>query len=626
MIPSEVLESANVAVTLLSLDGIIVEANDYWRRVVGLDPAKMIGTPMSALWASGPATHRMSVSTDNVAQGEGQARAVPIVRPDGSTIYMDFSVRVVEIDGQPFVSSIGHDVTASVRSYQALEAAEARFRSLVEGMPDVVWTSDDRGNLLYITPNVEAILGYTPAEMTAEDLHTRMESIHPDDRQRARAAIEAYLSKGTSFDLEYRRRRKDGTWTWIRNRAFTCSRSHGARTFQGTYSDVTERRRLEESLRHGQKMEALGRFTGGIAHDFNNMLAAILANSHFLIEALSDADPRHEDAMQIKEAAERAAGLTRQLLAFSRHQILEPTDTDLNVIIGNLEKMLRRLIGEDVVFSVVAAAKHPMVRVDIGQIEQVIMNLAVNARDAMPNGGRLEIRTDNVNVTEAKGTLLGLSAGRYAVFSVRDTGIGMDFGTRRHLFEPFFTTKGVGKGTGLGLSTSYGIVKQSGGTISVASELGVGSEFDVYLPIVKKGTAARVSQNPDALGGTETILVIEDDAQVRRGVVRMLVSRGYRVIDVPNGDKAVEWSRTADTPVDLILSDVILPGGTGPEAVTQVQNHHPKARVLFMSGYTDHPALRHAAELEGRHLIQKPFGPLALHRRVRELLDRPASA
>jgi signal transduction histidine kinase/CheY-like chemotaxis protein len=458
--------------------------------------------------------------------------------------------------------------------------------------------------------------------MCAEDMATRAARVHPDDQGAVMRAYQELLKDEVLFDVEYRRQRKDGHWVWLRNRAMATYERDGIRYIEGLISDITERKRLEESLRQSQKMEAIGQLTGGIAHDFNNILASILANSHFLIEDLAAHDPRHADAQEIKIAAERAAALTRQLLAFSRRQVLEPTVIDLNSAVAGLEKMIRRLIGEDVDFSVEPGESLGSVRVDMGQLEQVIMNLVVNARDAMPTGGKLSIETSNVELDDYAAGYISAQPGSYVMIAVSDTGSGMSAETRQRIFEPFFTTKELGKGTGLGLSTCYGIVKQSGGYIWVYSEVGRGTVFKIYLP--------RVDACPDRapkqagtldVSGSETVLLVEDDDRVRAAVSRMLEPRGYHVLVARNGTEAIDIVERHQGLIHLVLSDVVMPNTSGPEVVERVRARSTEVRALFMSGYTDHAVLRNGALQGGTNFIQKPFAPETLAKKVREVLD-----
>ncbi len=616
-------ENAYGPITVLTTEGVILEANGRWADILGVPAASLVGRHVRELVAPGHGDRIADEFRRSVARGAGVDHAVPLRRADGGTVFMDFSNRVVAVDGRSTVLSIGHDVTGRVAAAEKLAAAERQYRQVVERIPDVIWSCTLDGAITFVTANVEAITGFTAEEICAEGLEARMERVHPDDREALARAFRLCTEEGRPFDTEYRWRHKDGRWVWLRMRATgTCERD-GVRYADGLVSDVSERRQLEESLRQAQKMEALGALTGGVAHDFNNILASILANSHFLMEALDERDPRRADADEIRVAAERAATLVKQLLAFSRRQVMKLTRVDLNGVVSGLEPMLRRLIGEDVEFTVVPGRAVGSVQVDVGQVEQVIMNLVVNARDAMPSGGRLTVETAGVELGEDyAATHHGAAPGRYAMIAVTDTGTGMDAETKQHIFEPFFTTKEVGRGTGLGLSTCYGIVNQSGGHIWVYSEPGQGTVFKIYLPRVD-GRSAESGRPPEHadLRGTETVLLIEDDERVRGSVRRMLEPRGYRLLVASDGAEAVALAGAHGGSIDLVLSDVVMPGANGPEAVERVRVLAGPVRALFMSGYTDHAVFRSGALEDGMNFIQKPFAPEALARKVREVLD-----
>ena len=476
-------ENANDAVAVLSTEGVILEANRRWEEILKLPREAMVGRHIREFAADGSADENVGGFTGAVTQGGGRVLAT-LVRTDGALVQMEFSDRVVELDGRPVVFTIGRDVTETVRAAQELKGAEEKYRSLIERIPDVIWSTDELGRVTFVTPNVENLLGFSVEETCGASVEDRLEEIHPEDRTQLLDAWEALLHDGTQFDVEYRQSTKDGRWVWLRNRGFASYERNGIRHAEGMLSDITERKQLEAGLRLAQKMEAVGQLSAGIAHDFNDMLCAMLANSHFLIDDLAENDPRRSDAREIKEIAERAATLTRQLLALSRRQGLAPTVLDLNTSVGGLKEMLQRLIGEGIELSMVRTPELGLVRADAGQIEQVIMNLAVNARDAMPSGGKLVIETANETLNEDEATRCSARAGSYVTVSVSDTGSGIDEATKQHLFEPFFTTKETGRGTGLGLSTCHGIVKQSGGWIEVTSEPGKGASFRVWLPSV----------------------------------------------------------------------------------------------------------------------------------------------
>ena len=389
--------------------------------------------------------------------------------------------------------------------------------------------------------------------------------------------------------------------------------------------DITERKRAEEHLRQSQKMEAIGRLAGGVAHDFNNLLTAITGYSDLALGRLREGNGLRKHLLEIKKAGERAASLTRQLLAFSRRQVLVPQVLDLNAIVADVRKMLRRLISEDIDLVTIAAPDLGCVRADPGQMEQVIMNLAVNARDAMPQGGKLTIETANVELDESYArSHLGATPGRYVMLVVSDTGCGMDAETLSHIFEPFYTTKEEGKGTGLGLATVYGIVKQSGGHISVASGLGQGTTFRIYLPRVE-GAVGPVRASLRAhkqLRGTETVLLVEDDPAVRDVVREVLQSRGYEVLEATGSSQALKIAqRHVPRPIHLVLADVVLPDMSGPQLADRLAGLYPKMKVLYMSGYTDAAVDRRGQFNSGVPYIQKPFAAEVLARKVREILD-----
>ncbi len=390
-----------------------------------------------------------------------------------------------------------------------------------------------------------------------------------------------------------------------------------------------ERSRLEQQFRQAQKMEAVGRLAGGVAHDFNNLLTVITGYAELLL-AGGDLEASQRTALQeIQRAAERGGALTHQLLAFSRGRPFTPRTVQLNTLIVHMEKMLSRLIGEDVELITVAAAEPANVRTDPGQLEQVVMNVVVNARDAMPGGGKLIIETANAQVDQTyAGPNVDLKPGSYVVLAISDTGMGMDPETVTHLFEPFFTTKAPGKGTGLGLATAYGIVKQSGGAISVYSEPGRGTTVKIYLPSAEAKLAAEAAEQEPAaaLRGSETILVLEDEARVRKLVCEVLAGRGYHVLEAVRGEEAIRMAKEHKGRIHLLLADVVMPEMSGPQALEQIRTRHPNMKVLFMSGYTDEAMVHHGILDSGVPFLQKPFLPETLARKVREVLASQASA
>jgi PAS domain S-box-containing protein len=617
-------ENSTDALGLISLDGTILDANERWLDLIGRSPADMIGKSIAEFAPPGAAQANLALFTTSLKPGTQRVGPVPLQAVDGRTVMVEFSSRVLPVDGRYAVLTIGHDVTERDRAVAALASAEQRYRSLVERIPDAIWTATADGIVTFVTENIERICGVPAARLVGSRLTDFIGDVHPDDQAMVSDAFASLVRDRSLFDVEYRQRDREGTWRWLHNRAVAIFERAGVLYAEGMLTDVTERRQLESELHQAQKMEAIGQLTGGIAHDFNNILAAILANAEFLREGLVDGDPRREDAEEIIASAQRAAALTRQLLAFSRRQVLEPSLVDLGSVVSGVEKMLRRLIGEDIELAIHRGADVGMVRADVGQIEQVIMNLVVNARDAMPEGGKVTIEIAAAeSMTCGCSSVGGEPTGRSVMLAIRDTGCGMAPEVKSRVFEPFFTTKDKGKGTGLGLATCHGIIKQSGGHICVDSEPAVGTVFRIFLPRVDEATAVDMarSERPRSYG-SETLLVIEDEDRVRHAVSRILSARGYRLLVASRGADAIALATSHPGPIDLVLSDVVMPGTTGPDVVANLRVDRPGLRVLFMSGYTDHAALRRDVMQNGANFIQKPFLPEALARRVRDVLDR----
>jgi signal transduction histidine kinase/ActR/RegA family two-component response regulator len=420
-------------------------------------------------------------------------------------------------------------------------------------------------------------------------------------------------------------RRKDGTFFEERvTISALFDESHAIVNYVAVKQDVTDLIQLEEQLRQSQKMDAIGQLAGGVAHDFNNLLTAINGYSSLALQRLEADHPITSYLEEIKKAGDRAANLTRQLLAFGRKQILQPLAINLNDVVTDMNKMLRRLIGEDILLTARLDPDLKNIKADPGQIEQVLVNLIVNARDAMPQGGDLTIETASVELGSAYASKhLGFQPGQYVMLEVSDTGCGMDAATQARIFDPFFTTKEKGKGTGLGLSTVYGIIKQSGGDISVSSEVGHGTKFKVYLPqvVTAPQQAEALAVEPAVRGGTETILLVEDEDVVRGLARKILEHAGYQVVEASRGEEALRLYRQSVDPIDLLLTDVVMPETSGKEVADRLHEMQPDLRVLFMSGYTDEAIVHHGVLDSHLEFIQKPFTPAALARKVREVLD-----
>ena len=522
-----------------------------------------------------------------------------------------------------FVAMLICWLNAALRATQEnLRRSEANFRSLVTNAPYGICSCDSTGKILEANPAFLGLLGLTSKdELVGQHIY----SLYADTDQWFELAD--HLRSSAPFKgLNAEWKRKNGT-TVVRvsGRSVTNGR-HEDVVFEVFAEDVTERRALEQQLRQSQKMEAVGRLAGGIAHDFNNLLMVISGYSEFLLERLGAEPHLRGPAQEIASAAERASSLTRQLLAFSRKQMLAPRIVNLNDIATENLKMLNRMIGEDIDLVMVPAKNLWPVRADAGQIDQVIMNLAVNARDAMPSGGKLTIETGNVTLDEDYARLHApLKPGDYVMVAISDTGVGMDTETQSHIFEPFFTTKGT-KGTGLGLSTVYGIIKQSGGYIWVYSEMGRGTTFKIYLPrVASVGEAAAQIAAPALMQkvepGTETILLVEDEANLRYLARQYLEKQGYKVIEAADGAVAMQIAVAHEAVIHLLLTDVIMPGMNGRELAQRISEIRPNVKVLYMSGYTEN-VIGHNGMLDaGVRLLQKPFNLRDLKSMVREVLD-----
>ncbi len=501
-----------------------------------------------------------------------------------------------------------------------LQGSEERYRRLFHASPLPMWVFDEE-TLAFLAVNESAVrhYGYTADEFAGMTIR----DIRPE--QELPALADALKEARERFELgTWRHRKKDGTVISVEVRAHPITFS-GRRARLVLVNDITERRQLEDQLRQAQKMEAIGRLAGGIAHDFNNLLSVVLTYSNLLAQGLASDDRMRADLAEIERAGQRAAALTRQLLAFSRQQVLEPRIVDLNEVVLNMDRMLRRLIGEDIELVTRPGSGLRPVRVDPGQIEQVLMNLVVNARDAMPQGGKLTIETANVDLDSAYARdHVGARPGPHILLAVSDTGTGMDKATLARVFEPFFTTKEKGKGTGLGLSTAFGIVSQSGGSIGVASEPGKGTAFRVYLPEsrdARGGESPAKTAQPMTLAGNETILLVEDEEQVRTLVRTILGDRGYAVLESQDGDEALRIGAEHSGPIHLLLTDVVLPGMSGRILAEKLAARRVGVKVLYMSGYTDDAAETSRILAPGVHFLQKPITPEALTRKVREVLD-----
>jgi len=605
----------------LELDsaGRITYCNDFFLELTGCSRDEVLGADYlrTFLPTGSPA---LEVFAHAVASGELPRHFKnAIVTCDGGLREVEWNNTLLREGDDRIVGtvSIGEDVTERELAAHELRRSEAEFRGLVEHAPVGIYRATPEGRFLTVNPALIRMLGYGWAEEVirldvARDVY-------------ADPAAHGRLIRESPQRAEVEWKRKDGSVITVEITSHSIPAPDGQVVYEGVVVDVTQHRTLEAQFRQAQRLEAVGRLAGGVAHDFNNVLTAITGYSDLLLEDLAPEDPKRPDVEEIKAAALRAAALTRQLLAFSRKQVFQTKVLSLNEVVETLDKMLHRLIGEDIKLEHVLAPALGAVRADPGQLEQVILNLAVNSRDAMPSGGKLTIETANVDLDEAYAREhTGAAPGPHVMLAVSDTGVGMNEETLAHIFEPFFTTKEQGKGTGLGLATVYGIVKQSGGYVWAYSEPGRGTTFKIYLPRVEAAldSAVPAAAPPPVAGGRETILLAEDDPSVRAVVSDVLAQKGYRVLRAPDGQAALEMARGQEAQIHLLVTDLVWPGMTGRELAESLKAERPDVRVLYMSGYTDDAVVRHGVLEEGMPYLQKPFTPRALSAKVREVLDQ----
>ncbi|MCX6618693.1 MAG: PAS domain S-box protein [Acidobacteria bacterium] len=622
-------EEAPVAYHEIDRQGIMRRVNRAECELLGYARDEILGRPV---WAFVAPEQRDLVRETVLRKMLGPY--LPVVferewmRRDGSRLTVEIHENLI-LDAQGEITAIRAavlDVTVREQAEQALRNNEQFLSSVFASIQDGLSVLDAEFNIVRVNPAMEHWFAHALPLVGKKCWQAYHGRSAPCESCPARRTLET----GTAaYEVKQRLQAGSQAVRWQEVHSFPLldpgtGRSSGVIEY---IRDITEHRRLEEQFRQAQKREAVGRLAGGIAHDFNNLLMIIRGYSDLLLEELKPADSRRRALEEIRKAGERAAALTRQLLAFSRKQVLQPQILDLNAVVSNINTMLRRLIGEDIELTMLPGAALDRVQADPGQVEQVIMNLAVNARDAMPHGGKLTIETANVNLDEDYARRDGSAApGPYVRLSVSDTGCGMDAETRAHVFEPFFTTKERDKGTGLGLATVYGIVKQSGGYIWVYSEVGQGTVFKIYLPRAPGSAEVRQQEEVQQTlpGGVETILVAEDDPAVRALVCGALASRGYTVQEARDGREALAAARGYKGPIHLLLTDVVLPHMSGRRLAERLLAERPESRLLYMSGYTDDAVVSHGVSAGKAPFLQKPFSASALSRKVREVLDQPS--
>ncbi len=627
---SRMFQAAPVLVGLTELEtGRFLDVNDEAVRVSGFSREELIGkTSVELGWFAADDRQRMLGLLREGGRVTGLDIKVRTKR--GEVLDALFSAEVIAIGGQQRLLSITEDITERRWAERALRESEARFRLLAENSTDMISRHAPDGTYLYVSPACRRILGYEPEEVVGR---TAFELIVPEDLAAAHRYQSEHAADSDVATITYRLRRKDGTVVWVESMSHNIRdpRTGAVVEIQVATRDISERKRAEEEqarlqamLIQAQKMEAVGHLAGGVAHDFNNILTAVLMNVDGLQADARLPDDVRAGLRELEDDARRAASLTRQLLTFSRRQLMQVTKVELNGLLANLLKMLRRLIGERIALDLDAGAGELWLQADPGMLEQAVTNLVVNARDAMPGGGRISLRTQALDL-DAAAAVANPEArpGRILCLEIRDDGSGMDEETARRAFEPFFTTKEVGKGTGLGLATVYGIVKQHDGWIELTTAPGRGTAFRLHFPAEPPPSAeAGGAEASGARGGQERVLVVEDEAMVRRMVVRTLERLGYRVEAAAHGAEALERWRAAAGAFELLVSDMVMPGGlNGLDLAEQLRREKPALRVILMSGYSPDLSDAEALQRAGMYHVAKPFEARALARRVREALD-----
>ncbi len=632
---AELQKNHNRYETLLdAVGGVVWEADAFPVKLtyISRQIEKLLGYPVER-WLNDEEFWKTLIHPEDKWVIEYSCEAIKKHRP------YEFECRVMAVDGREvwlrhtanFVFKEGDvikqrglmiDITEQNRTANELKASKQLYQDLVENANDVIYSHDLNGRIISLNDAGLRVLGYTHEDCLAMSMY---QIIAPEYAEKAREMMARKIAgeKQTVYEIEILR--KDGQRVIVEVNTKLIYENGKPFAVQGIARDVTEKNLLQAQLHQAQKMETVGRLAGGIAHDFNNILTVILGKTELALMQLKESNGQlRDDVEEIKHSAERAANMTQQILAFSRKQVLQPRILNINETVSNMSKMLKRLIGEDIELETKLHNGVRSVKVDLSQVEQVIMNLVVNARDAMPKGGKLTIETANVVLDEMYARQhLNARPGHYVMLAVSDDGVGMSDKVLKRVFEPFFTTKEADKGTGLGLSTVYGIVKQSGGYVWVYSEEGIGSTFKIYLPMVDEPeTALLPSETPSVLvEGNETILLVEDDTAIREMVKEMLSIMGYTVLEASNGNRAIEISRNTTERIDLLITDVVMPGISGRQLAQQMSKLREDMKILYMTGYTDEAILRHGILEHGLRFVQKPFTFETLAFKVRELLD-----
>lgn len=622
-----IFEQSYQFMALLTLAGEVAEVNQSALALVGVTAGDVIGKPFweTPWWSHSPTLQKkLKDSIHRAAQGEFIQFEASHRASDHSLHFVDFSLKPVRNEsGNVFLlTAEGRDITTQKKTSQALKESEHHLNKIINAIADPIFVKDRQHRWVLLNDAFCSFSGYSRDELLGKsdyDFFPKSEADESWDKD------EIVFTSGKENINEEFVTNADGAVRTIVTKKTCYTDDKGTPFIVGIIRDVTERRIIEQQLRQAVKMEAIGTLAGGVAHDFNNLMMAVIGYSTLLLQGLEAGSPLRKDLERIKKAGESAAALTNQLLAFSRKQVVQRQVLDLNSVLAETQKMLARLIREDIELVSTLEPKLWRVLSDPSRIEQVIMNLAINARDAMPRGGKLTIETANAYLDETYASQhAGVVPGQYVMLAVSDNGVGMDPETLAHIFEPFFTTKAKGKGTGLGLATVYEIVKQSGGHIWVYSELNHGTTFKVYLP--RAEAEADVMKSEDGTetirGGTETIFVVEDDDTVRTLTRHILLHYGYHVLDVHSGPHALRLLDQPHDPIDLLITDVVMPEMGGRQVAEAVVARSPGTKVLYISGYTDNAIVHHGVLDAGVAFLQKPFSPQALAQKVRQVLDR----
>jgi two-component system, cell cycle sensor histidine kinase and response regulator CckA len=615
------INTANDAIIVIDpATRLIVEANNRAAEMLGISDDELIGMQEARLYptAAGETLRLLSAEVD-----ARHRRELHLQRADGTRIPVEVSSSAAELKGKPVILAIFRDIRERLEAETILQRSEERFSYLIQNLSDVITVVAVDGTMLYHSPSIERVAGYKPSELLGQNF---LSFVHPDDRLALRSALERLTLKvGSAAPPEYRFCRKDHSWVWLESVGNNLLNDVAVGGIVVTSRDVTTRRGLEEQVRQSQKMEAVGRLAGGIAHDFNNLLMVIQGYAEIVRQEDNVTPEVRKNVDTIVRATTSAAGLTRQLLSFSRKHQFTPQVLDLNLLVDQMSEMLLGVLREEMDFVVHLAPDAGCISADPGQIEQVIMNLVVNARDAMPKGGKLTLETSRIGKDKARlGRPSGLPAGEYVMLAVTDTGIGMDPETQSKIFEPFFTTKSKEEGTGLGLSVLYNIVRSSGGHVRVSSEVGRGSTFRIYFPRVSapaKMGLPELSLQP-AYPGKETILVAEDQPDLRWMICQFLQQLGYSVLEAKDGADAVALAEHYTGRIDLLLTDVVMPHVRGSEVARKLLARRPDVEVIFMSGYTEGETGSISTNDEKpATILQKPFELTGLASKIREVFE-----